>query len=131
MSALFTFELKTNLATNVIEHKIATCLGLELPSYEVDVTPYQPRGTLLCEAGVYSQSNPAQKSRISEVVNYLFSIAEDRRVYYYTWGDRPEEAKDTNFTIEVDDIFERYHPWLRDGAESVELRIPLKAGRQN
>ena len=72
------------------------------------------------------KNDPTQKPRIEQVVEYLLRLVSDRRLFYYTWGNQPEEAKEANFQIGVEDIFNRYQPWLSDGGSSVNLRILLK-----
>ena len=126
MSALFTFEVKTNVPAAEIGEKLAGFWGAKLPSYEISVAPHQSRSSLLCEVGIFSPTDSTQKPRIKQAVDYLLQIASDGRLYYYTWGNQPDEAKDADFQIGVNDIFDRYQPWLSDGACITNLRIPLK-----
>ena len=126
MSALFTFEVITDVPAAEIRERLAGFWGVKLPSYEISVDSYKPHGSLLCDVGIFQKDDPSQKPRIKQVVEYLLRLASDRRLFYYTWGNQPEEAKEADFQIVVDDIFDRYQPWLSDGACSVNLRIPLK-----
>ncbi len=129
MSALFIFEVKTNQPKAEIRKTLARLWGFDSP-YEIAVRSYEPNGSHLCTSGIYMRSHAAeQKIKINQIVNYLFSISSDNRVYYYTWGEYPNEAKEMDDEIEVEDIFAKYEPWLMKGSVSINLRFPLRNPR--
>jgi hypothetical protein len=126
MSATFTFELKSSVPSSEIRSDLFNIWGARFEQ-EIDVTEYPYRKSTLCHIGYYTESDLTQKARIKKIIAYLFKISTDGLIYYFTWGEYPEESEEIASEVDVDDIFEHYHPWLMKGRFSKYLRIRVKA----
>lgn len=117
MSAIATFELQSATTPEVIRAHLSNIWkGL---ARSVDVLKYSEK--TLSVALMYCLGEADEEKQIRQTVDYLFSIAEDGRLYYLRDSDAFIRGSDTDYPkpIGVDDVFRKdYRPGMHNGVQT-------------
>ena len=104
MSATATFEFKTNLSAKDVLTKLQN-LWYGKPWYRVDLISSSKQGNMLCHLA-YILGNPEEKIMLNAALNYLFSISQGSKIYYYRSFDTITETVDYPKAIFQKELFD-------------------------
>ena len=131
MTAYFIFELRSNLDPKSVQKKVYELWTRSGYGSDVDVYLHAKNGTLICDLLYYFSDDIGSRGRIKQILDYLFSIAIDGRVYYY----RFDEAMDTYYKstqkVTLDQLFSEYCPTLGGYCLRYEIARPRLKSHQN
>lgn len=132
MTASFIFELKSNLEPKSVQKKVYdlwTCSGW---GSDVDVYLHEKNGTVVCDLLYYFSDDMESKGRIEQILDYLFSITIDGRVYYYRFYEAMYSYWKSNQKVTLDKLFGEYCPTLGGNCLRYEVTRPrLKPHQEN
>jgi hypothetical protein len=133
LTAFFIFELRTLIEAEVVRAKV---LGLWLrPQYRfgfsVDVYSQAKNGTLICDVLYYFSPDEEDRSRIERILDYLFDIALDGRVYYYRFDEATDMYWSAKQKLGIEHLFGDYCPNLGGCPLRYELVRPRLKAQQN
>jgi hypothetical protein len=87
LTAYFIFEFKSLVEATSIRERVAELWMRPGYGWDVDVYAHEQHGTLICDVLYYFLPNQEDRSRIEQILVYLFSVALDGRVYYYRFSE--------------------------------------------
>jgi hypothetical protein len=111
LTAFFIFELRTAAGSEEVQNVLSPIW--ERPGYgEVEVIPWELHGTFRCEALYFFIDDLDCRNRIEEMLEYLFGIAIDGRIYYYRFSEATYHYFKSPRKLALDDLFSKYYPTL-------------------
>jgi hypothetical protein len=133
LTAIFIFELRTLVEAEIVKAKVSELWlrpGVQY-GWEVYVYSQAQNGTLICDILYYFSQDKESRSRIERILNYLFSIALDGRVYYYRFDEATDMYWAAKQKLHIADIFGDYCPNLGGYCLRYELIRPRLKAQQN
>jgi hypothetical protein len=112
LSAYFIFELKSSLEPGRVQKKLSDLWNHPRYGWDVDVFQHEKNGTLVCDILYYFPNDPECRERIERILDYLFSIAIDGRVYYYRFNEAMNIYWKSTQRVTLDQLFGDYSPTL-------------------
>jgi hypothetical protein len=131
LTAYFIFELKSNLEPKSVQKK--ACELWTRPGYgwDVDVYLHEKNGTVVCDLLYYFSDDTESRGRIERVLDYLFSISIDGRVYYYRFNEAMDTYRKSSQKVTLDQLFSEYCPTLGGYCLRYEVVRPRLKSHQN
>ena len=96
MTAYFIFELKSNLEPKSVQKEVYDLWNRPGYGWDVDVHLHEKNGTVVCNLLYYFSDDMESRERIERILDYLFSIAIDGRVYYYRFNEAMDTYRKSN-----------------------------------
>ena len=131
MTAYFIFELKSNLEPKGIQKRVYDLWTRPGYGWDVDVDLNKKNGTVVCNLLYYYSDDTESRGRVERILDYLFSIAIDGRVYYYRFNEAMDTYRKSNQKVTRDQLFSEYCPTLGGYCLRYEIARPRLKLYQN
>ncbi|MEP0914232.1 hypothetical protein NDI45_25320 [Leptolyngbya sp. GB1-A1] len=131
MTAYFIFELKSNLEPKSVQKKVYDLWTRPAYGWDVDVYLHEKNGTVVCNLLYYFSDDTQSRERIEQILDYLFSIAIDGRVYYYRFNEAMDTYRKSSQKVTLDQLFSEYYPTLGGYCLRYEVARPRLKSHQN
>jgi hypothetical protein len=93
---------------------------------------HEKNGTVVCDLLYYFSNDIESRERIEQILNYLFSIVIDGRVYYYRFIEAMDTDWKSSQKVTLDQFFSDYCPTLGGYCLRYEVARPqLKSHKNN
>lgn len=124
MSAYFIFELRSSLEPERVQKKLSDLWTRPGYGWDVDVFQHEKNGTLRCDILYYFSDDPECRERVERILDYLFSIAIDGRVYYYRFNEAMDMYWKSSQKVTLDQLFGDCSPTLGGYSLRYEVARP-------
>ena len=132
LTAYFIFELKSNLEPKGIQKKVHDLWTRPGYGWDVDAYLHKKNGTVVCDLLYYYSDDTQSRERIEKILDYLFSIAIDGRVYYYRFNEAMDTYWKSSQKVTLDQLFSECCPTLGGYCLRYEVtRLRLKSHQNN
>ena len=131
MTAYFIFELKSNLEPKGVQKKVYDLWIRPGYGWDVDAYLHEKNGTVVCNLLYYFSDDTESRGRIEKILDYLFSIAIDGRVYYYRFNEAMDMYRKSNQKVTRDQLFNECCPTLGGYCLRYEVARPRLKSHQN
>lgn len=131
MTACFIFEWKSNLEPKIVQKKVYDLWTCSRWGFDVDVYLHEKNGTVVCNLLYYFSNDTESKGLIEQILDYLFSITIDGRVYYYRFEEAMYSYWKSNQKVTLDKLFDEYCPTLGGNCLRYEVARPRLKPHQN
>jgi hypothetical protein len=131
LTAYFIFELRSDLEPEWVQKKVYDLWTRPGYGWDVDVYSREKNGTLVCNMLYYFSDDAECRGRIERILDYLFSVAIDGRIYYYRFDEAMYSYKKSKLKVTLEQLFSDYRPTLGGSCLRYEVTRPRLKSRQD